>query len=59
MKFSCDKFNLIKKNYAKTPVFEASKSNLFLNNNSMIISPISNNFYNNYLQPFNFCYKYK
>ena len=49
MKFSCDKFNLIKKNYAKTPVFEASKSNLFLNNNSMIISPISNNFYNNYL----------
>ena len=48
MKFSCDKFNLIKKNYAQTPVLQASKSNLFLNNNSFIISPITNNFYNNY-----------
>ena len=48
MKFSTDKFNLIKKNYAQIPVFDSSKSNLFLNNNSIIITPITNNFYNNY-----------
>ena len=47
MKFSCDKFNLIKKNFAQIPNFNPSKSNLFLTNNSLINSS-NNNFYNNF-----------
>ena len=48
MKFSCDKFNIIKKNYSQIPILNNSKSNLFLNNNSIMTSPININFYNNY-----------
>ena len=46
MKFSCDKFNIIKKNYSQIPNLNNSKSNIFLNNNS-VITPNNFNFYSN------------
>ena len=48
MKFACDKFNIIKKNYSQIPVLNNSKSHFFLNNNSIMTSPMNNNLLNNY-----------
>ena len=46
MKFSCDKFNIIKRNYSQMPALSNSKSNIFLHSNS-IITPSNFHFYSN------------
>lgn len=44
MKYSCEKFNFIKKNYSQIPLINSSKNNLLQNNNSIIL-PMNNNYF--------------
>lgn len=47
MKYACDKFNLIKKNYSQIPIINSSKNNILVNNNSITNSNNNNNNFSN------------
>ena len=48
MKYACDKFNIIKKNYSQIPITNTSKNNIFLSNNNSITNLNINNNNNNF-----------